>query len=136
MLSHLNYAFSYLETICIFNILQMLEEILPFRNNFCAHFYMMISEQIIYKTVKSQNMWAYCVIISLWRQQMKTGMITFGVSGLNLFEVFFIKRLASHKTSSFLEASFNNFSSITYGLKQYKTQLEAKYLILPTGQET
>lgn len=67
---------------------------------------------------------------------MKTGMITFGVSGLNLFEVFFIKRLASHKTSSFLEASFNNFSSITYGLKQYKTQLEAKYLILPTGQET
>lgn len=62
-------------------------------------------------------------------------MITFGVSGLNLLGAFFIKRLASHETSSILEASFNTFPSITHGLRQYKIQLETKYLIFPISQE-
>lgn len=77
--------------------------------------------------------------MSLWVYGVKTengGLIPFGASGFNLFGVFFFKRLASHETSSFLEASFNNFSGITHDLRQYKIQLETVYLILPTGQES
>lgn len=79
---------------------------------------------------------AYFIIMSLWGITKENwGRITFGVTGLNLYGAFFIKRLASHETSSFLEASCNNFPSITHGLRQYKIQLETEYLILPIGQE-
>lgn len=46
------------------------------------------------------------------KKQKIGGIITFGPSGLNLFGSFCIKRLASSETS-FLEASFDNFSGIS-----------------------
>ena len=45
------------------------------------------------------------------------GIITFGASGLNLFGALCIRRLASYETSSFLEASFDNFSGTSHWSK-------------------
>lgn len=62
------------------------------------------------------------MIMSLWGKKQKIGgIITFGASCLNLFGAFCIKRLASYETSSFLEASFDNFSGTSQRSETIKT---------------
>lgn len=118
------------------NPLQILEEILLFKNNLCAHFFIVWCLSISFITALNHQ---YACLLynyeSVGLTNENWGMITFGVSDLNLFGAFFIKRLASHETSWFLQASCNNFLSITHGLRQCKIHLETEYLILPIGPE-